>query len=247
MIRYHGGPITPNDAADKAWRDGHACISFAHPQQIELAMEVAGEVMFDNGAYPIWRSGKGRIDVDAYRAWIEHWRKHPAFGWCVIPDVIDGDEAANKKLIETWPLSESISVPVWHMHESLEFLNWLVSRFPRVAIGSSGQYAETCTAKWWSRDSEAMEVACDSGGYPRTKLHQLRGMDPEIFSVTPRSSVDSCGLGRNIGFDKKWDKGPYVIRSKDVRAMVYRANMASHAVSRRWPGGGIQRNLELLG
>lgn len=86
MIRYHGGPITPQYAAEKAWRDGHAMISFANQQQIELAFEVAGEVVLDNGAFSLWRAGKGAIDVCAYVQFVDHWRKHPAFGWAVIPD-----------------------------------------------------------------------------------------------------------------------------------------------------------------
>ncbi len=245
MIRYHGGPITPTAAAISAWRDGHAMISFANQGQIELAFEVAGEVVLDNGAFSFWGTGQ-RVDVPEYIKFVEHWQKHPAFGWCVIPDVIDGNEEENNQLIESWPLDDAISVPVWHMNESLDKLGWLCDEYPRVAMGSSGDFAQPCTQRWWNREAEAMEVACGADGFPKTKLHQLRGMDPEIFSVTPRSSVDSCGLARNIGIDSHWT-GSYVPTSKDIRAMVYRSNMAGHAAARRWPGGGIQRNLELLG
>ena len=39
MIHYHGGPITPDTCAIKAWKSRHAFISFAHASQINLASE----------------------------------------------------------------------------------------------------------------------------------------------------------------------------------------------------------------
>lgn len=102
MIRFHGGPITPATAAIEAWRDGAAFISFANQQQIELAFEYAALVALDNGAFSLWGKGQ-RIDVEAYLAFVKKWMRHPAFAWAVIPDVIDGTEAENIKLIQDWP------------------------------------------------------------------------------------------------------------------------------------------------
>lgn len=244
MIRYHGGPITPEAAAIRAWKDGHAFISFANQQQLELAFEKAGEVAIDNGAYSLWKAGRGKIDVPAYVAFIEHWRMHPAFGWCVIPDVIDGDEEENDMLVAEWPLDRALSVPVWHMHESLDRLERLANRFPKVAIGSSGEFRVLRTNRWWTRIADAMEVVTVNG-YPRVKLHGLRQMDPTIFSVIPYASVDSCGMGVNIGRDKNWT-GSYTPTNKETRATVYRDNVAAHASARRWPGHW-GKNMELFG
>lgn len=246
MIRYHGGPITPEPAALAAWKNSAAMISFANPEQTELAFEAADQVAFDNGAWPLFTAGKGAIDIPAYRAWVEKWYRHPGFAWCLIPDVIDGDEEENNELIRTWTLRDEISVPVWHMHESLQKLFWLVSDFPRVAIGSSGEYVTIGTPRWWNRIAEAMELVCDEDGRPKAKLHGLRQMDPEIFSVIPYSSVDSTNIARNIGIDSKWT-GSYVPRRKETRAMLLRDNIANHVSSARWPGAGIQRNMELYG
>ncbi len=247
MIRYHGGPITPERAAIEAWRDGHAMMSFANPEQDALAFEKAASVALDNGAWPIFAAGNGRIDIPAYLAWVKKWCLHPAFDWCLIPDIIDGNEEENNRLIEQWPLDNSMSVPVWHMHENLENLEWLCDDFQRVAIGSSGEFVSIGTPRWWTRISEAMEVACNSDGYPKTKLHGLRQMDPEVFSIVPYSSVDSTSVARAIGIDSKWT-GSYVPKSKATRALVVRDNIAHHACSARWPGlGGIPRNLELYG
>lgn len=246
MIKYHGGPITPNEAAIAAWRDGHAMISFANPQQVKLAFEYAAEVAIDNGAYSLWGRGQ-RVDVAAYLDFLNLWRKHPAFGWCIIPDTIDGSEEENCKLIQDWTLDNYISVPVWHMHESLDMLGWLVDEWPRVAIGSSGEFADPATQRWWTRIAEAMEVACDSDGYPKTRLHGLRQMDNEITSHMPYASVDSCNIARNIGIDAKWT-GAMAPDSKDLRALIMRDRISKHAVAARWTGfGGFQRNMELYG
>lgn len=244
MIKYHGGPITPDRAAIEAWRDGHAMISFANPGQIAIAFEYAAEVALDNGAFSLWKTG-ARLDVDAYLAFVNLWRRHPAFGWCVIPDIIDGTEDENNKLIEDWPLQNYISVPVWHMHESTDKLGWLCDDFPRVAIGSSGEFAQIRTERWKQRMGEAMAVCCDADGYPRTGLHGLRQMDNDVTSNVPYKGVDSCNIARNIGMDSKWE-GPYSPTSKDLRAAVLRDRIAHHAVCSRW-AGHWGRNLELFG
>lgn len=246
MIRYHGGPITPDEAAMEAWRDGHACVSFANQQQVELAFEIAAEVFLDNGAYSLWGKGE-RIDVAKYIEFVDCWKQHPAFGWCVIPDVIDGTEQENLAMIEQWPLQNYISVPVWHLHESLDFLGYLVDSFPRVAIGSSGQYSDPGTDRWWGRIAEAMEISCDVDGYPKTRLHGLRQMDNNITSRVPYSSVDSCNIARNVGIDSAWT-GRYVPASKKQRAAVLRDRIAHHATASRWKNVGCYtRNGELFG
>jgi hypothetical protein len=220
-------------------------VSFANRQQEHLAFEKAQGIALDNGAFTLWKSGE-KVDFKAYLAWVRGWMRHPAFEWAIIPDIIDGTEYENAALIDAWPLPASISVPVWHMHESIAGLERMVRVFPRVAIGSSGPFAQIGTAPWWNRISEAMEVACDSDGMPRTKLHGLRQMDPEVFSVVPYHSVDSTNVARNIGIDSKWT-GSYVPPSKDVRALGIRDICNNHASAWRWAATGVQRNLELLG
>ena len=245
MIKFHGGPITPDSAAIEAWRDGHAMISFANPQQIALAFEYCASVALDNGAFSFWQKGGGRVDVPAYLEFVNTWRRHPAFAWAVIPDIIDGTEAANDHLIADWPLDRAISVPVWHLHESLGKLERLVTSFPRVAIGSSGEFADIGTERWKKRIAEAMQIACDADGYPRCQLHGLRQMDNDITSNVPYGSTDSVNIGRNQGDDSRWT-GPYVPASKAQRAAVMRDRIKHHAVCSRW-AGHWGRNMELFG
>jgi hypothetical protein len=180
------------------------------------------------------------------------WRFHPGFDWCLIPDIIDGTEAENNQLITCWGLPSAISVPVWHLHESLEKLDWLVSSFPRVAFGSSGTYRTPGSDVWWGRMEEAMRVACDVHGRPRAKLHGLRMMNPTIFAHVPFGSVDSATIALNIGkdvvADRKWSKDPYPPLTKAQRAIAMRWNIESHASAARWVGTSrTARNPELLG
>ena len=116
-------------------------MSHADPQQIVIAAEVAQSFALDNGAFSVWKQG---IEANwlTYYEWVEQWRRHPGFDWAIIPDVIEGDEAANDALLAEWPFSKSAGVPVWHFHESLERLARLANEWPRVALGSSGQYAD---------------------------------------------------------------------------------------------------------
>src|SRR5437870_577578 len=113
MIHYHGGPITPTSAAITTWQRRHAMVSFAYPDQIAVAAEMAQSFALDNGAFPKWKAGEGKVDPVAYLEWIAEWQQHPGFDWCLIPDVIDGTEEENNVLVEEWPLQTFVSVPVW--------------------------------------------------------------------------------------------------------------------------------------
>lgn len=58
MIHFHGGPITPDTCALKAWKGRHAFISFANPGQLALASEVTQSFALDNGAFSFWDKGQ---------------------------------------------------------------------------------------------------------------------------------------------------------------------------------------------
>ncbi|HFZ1933641.1 hypothetical protein I5N09_11890 [Serratia marcescens] len=47
MIHYHGGPVTPDTCALKAWRARHAFISFVHDSQVGLAAEICQSFAID--------------------------------------------------------------------------------------------------------------------------------------------------------------------------------------------------------
>ena len=197
MIHYHGTPCSgTRDEVAKFLRSRHALIPFGHSQDVAIAAKVCKSFVIDNGAFSAWRSGEPIRDWRSYYDFVERWRRHQAFAWAIIPDVIDGDEESNDDLLAEWPFSEC-GVPVWHLHESLERLDRLCRSYDRVALGSSGEFSAPGNEGWWERIGEAMALICDDDGWPRAKLHGLRMLDPQIFESLPLSSADSTNAVRN--------------------------------------------------
>lgn len=192
MIHYHGTPITPNQVLLKM-KGKNFFISYFRPDNIGLVSEICSQFVIDNGAFSAWTKGI-KVDWGAYNDFIMKWKRHPSFAWHVIPDIIDGDEKANDDMIDSWDIP--YGVPVWHMHESLERLWQLATSFERIALGSSGEYSQPGTDKWWSRMSEVMNHICIEGE-PICKLHGMRMLDPK-FRVLPLASADSTNLAQNL-------------------------------------------------
>lgn len=233
MIHYHGLPITPDTAAVEAVINGHAFISYRHPRQLGLALQCAQSFALDNGAFSAWASGSPVTDWRPFYRWVEDICRHPGFDWAVIPDVIDGDEAANDALLAEWPHGPVVGVPVWHMHEPYDRLLRLVETYPRVCLGSSGAFSRVGTAAWWERMHGAMRTVCDEHGLPRARLHGLRMLNPQVFAQLPLASADSTNIGRNIGIDAKW-RGTYTPPTKEARARVMRSRIESVNGASRW-------------
>lgn len=233
MIHYQGLPITPETAAVEAIKAGHAFVSFRHSDQLRLAIEVCQSFAIDNGAFSAWRSGQPVTDWSSFYEWASDCRRIPSCDFAVIPDVIDGDEAANDALLYEWPLPRWFGAPVWHLHESIGRLERLSAEWPRICIGSSGDYATIGTTFWWARMYQAMRAICDEQGRPACKLHGLRMLDPAVFTRFPLSSADSTNIGRNIGIDKRWN-GPYPPAGKSARAQVMRGQIESFNAPASW-------------
>ena len=244
MIHYHGLPITPDIAAHSAVSGGHAFVSFAHPEQIGLAIDVCQSFAVDNGAFSAWKCNKPVVDWSRYYAWVAELHRYPNFDFAVIPDVIDGNEQANDALLAEWPWrgtakSGWVGAPVWHMHESIGRLHRLALEWPRVCLGSSGQYAAVGDSRWWGRMAEAMNAVCDKNGNPICKLHGLRMLDVDVFSRLPLSSADSTNIAQNIGIDSRWS-GAYSPPTKACRATVLRERIEAHQSPCFWQKTPVQ-------
>ena len=251
MIHYHGVPFSGGDASHLALQSKHGFVSFAHSSSVETVAELCQSFALDNGAFSAWKSGKP-FDIGGYAKWINHWHKHPALDFYVMPDVIDGDENENTKMRAAWFNRVERSAwgkgyPVWHMHEPLDYLATLVGAFSGICIGSSGQFSEVGTTDWWAKMSEVMDVCTDENGFPKTRIHGLRMLDPTVFSHIPLSSADSTNVGRNCGIDKAW-RGPYAPKSPKTRALVMMERIEAHASASRWTNTmGVSKNMELFG
>lgn len=248
MIHYHGGPIWPTNAAVALWTRRHGMCSFAHPEQTALMAEVCQSFVLDCGAFSHWKAGEGEVDVPAYAEWVRQWDRHPGFDWCLIPDVIDGSEFDNDRMIARWYCAGMRhGVPVWHLHDNLERLEYLMRAYPRVALGSSGQWSTIGTEGWWRRMDEVRDIACDERGRPKCKLHGLRMLSPTVFSHIPLASADSCSVALNIGKDIKWN-GTYQPITELQRSLVLAERIEIHVAATTWSKRhGVQQNLELVG
>lgn len=111
-----------------------------------------------------------------------------------IPDVIDGDAAANDALIAEWPHGQR-GAPVWHMHEPIDRLLRLAGQWQRVCIGSSAEFATVGDRHWFNRMVQAINALCGDGP-PPCWLHMLRGMSM-AGNVFPFASLDSTDVARN--------------------------------------------------
>lgn len=249
MIHYHGTPCgaTREDVA-RFLSGRHALIPWVRPEDAGTAAEVCQSFAFDNGAFTAWKSGKPIKDWAGYYEWVESWRRHPAFDWAIIPDVIDGDERAQAYLLDEWRHhfgTSAVGVPVWHLHERLDRLEWLVKDYPRVALGSSGQWPNPGTDSWWERMADVMAVACDEEGRPRTKLHGLRMLSPEIFCRLPLASADSTNAVRNSNLTNRY--GMYCPPNASTRMAIIAERIERHqsvAVWERQPQADLFEAIE---
>lgn len=248
MIHYHGTPLTPESAAAQVFAGRHCMVSFANPEQIPLISEVCQSFTLDNGAFGAWRSGKPITDWAPFYRWVRDWIRHPGCDWFLIPDKIDGEEADNDWLVQEVPLTlKPYAVPVWHLHESINRLVTLATKWPRVAFGSSGKYAQIGTLAWEARMREAFDAICDAEGQPVTKLHGLRMLDPQVFQRFPFASCDSTNTDRNVGLDGKWG-GPNAPAGKAARGIVLAGRIEAQQSAARWEPLAHQHEfaLELL-
>lgn len=203
-LHYHGTPITPKSVL--ATMHGKCfCVSFFNPSDIERCHEIGQSVLLDNGAFSAWRKG---IDLTPewwarYYRWAETWLERPTTS-AIIPDVITGDDSDQDALIGQWPFGDK-GWPVWHMHEHIDRLLRLLDRWPRVAIGSSGNYSVVGSPHWLRRMDEAFTAVVARHRFIPW-IHMLRGMQCVRWGY-PFASVDSTDVARNHHLPKRTAKG----------------------------------------
>lgn len=240
MIHYHGTPIggTRQDTA-RFLVGRHALVPFPRQDDMGAVADFCQSFVLDNGAFSVWTRGEV-LDVEGYTRWAEQWCRHPGFDWALIPDVIEGDDAANDALLRDWPALVA-GVPVWHMHEDIGRLERLCREYRCVALGSTAQWRTPGTSLWWGRISEAMNAICDENGRPPARLHGLRMLDPAIFSKLPLASADSTNAGVNSGSLDRF--GMYVPPTAAQRAAVIAERIESNNSAPCWVPQPIQQEV----
>lgn len=240
MIHYHGLPLGGGrEQADLPafLRRRAACVSFAEPSQLSLALDCCTAVMLDNGAYSFWKaSGGASYDAATFGRfidWVRGLANEPALAFAVVPDAIGGGEEDNDALLSAWPDDlRALGVPVWHLHESVERLARLCEGWPRVALGSSGAYADPGSPSWWGRMAEAMDAICDEHGRPRARLHGLRMLRAQIVERLPLASADSTDAAHSARRVERF--GTYVPPTQVQRACQIADRIEARLPARAW-------------
>ena len=233
----HGTPITPNALLEQL-RGESFCVSFAAPAQIERVIPLQdknGMLMLDNGAFSIWKSGKGKVDQQAFFAWANQIQARCEVAVAVIPDVIEGSEEQNwieaGAAVHKWSAYPERLMFVWHMNDSVERLRDACLLFNFVAIGSCAEYdVQTKRAAYLERLRLVNAVAdwTEFGYGRRPWIHLMRGLAvlPEVIRF---NSADSSNIARNHCRTKHEPR--HVARfANRIRASVARAAMVASVV-----------------
>lgn len=225
MIKYHGTPVGGSRQDVARFLSGrHALVPFPRQDDMGVVAEVCQSFVLDNGAYTIWKQG-GELDYAGYVAFVEQWHRHPGFQWAIIPDKIGGSAAENDALLARWP-AHLRGVPVYHMDEPLSRLQRLAEQYELVGLGGSDAHPTLKSQGWWARIGEMMEAICDEHGRPQCRLHGLRMLDPEVFTVLPLASADSTNAARNNSQLTRF--GMYTPPSAAQRADVIASRIEAH-------------------
>ena len=197
MIKYHGTPIggTKWDAL-KFLHGRHALISFASQGHVAEVLECCESFCLDNGAFTIWKTTGGKIDVNGYIEWVRHYQKHPSFDFALIPDVIGGSEEENNELLKEWD-ETLIGVPVYHLGESPDRFMELANKYKKVAFGSTDKWPRNGSREWWKHMADFMDIVTDGDGNLPCKVHGLRMLDVKLFQYLPLHSGDSTNAAVN--------------------------------------------------
>jgi len=245
VIHYHVGPLGEPRESHAFFYGRHALISLQKTEELEVIAEVCKSFVFDNGAFSVWKHGK-KLNIEKYYKWVDDWRRHPGFDWALIPDVIEGSEEENDKMIDDWPFEEGM--PVWHFNESLSRLHRLATEWSRISLGSTSGMTPG-TSKFWTRMAQVMDKLCDKQGRPICKLHGLRMLDPEIFKYIPLSSADSKTAVMKSFMPKK-DFGVLAPKRRSQRANVVADRIESCNSAAIWNPNQtitVQQELKLCG
>jgi hypothetical protein len=217
-LTVYGLPLNPRPLLE-ALRGASFCVSYATRKklgkQLAQAIDLVGEdgiLLVDNGAYSAWKSGVDTMNDESYLEGFADWANDIAErcpqAVIVLPDVIDGTHEQNAQLVsETMAMFDCDRVmPIWHMHEPIEYLLHLCEGFSYVGIGSSGAYASPTSPKWHERIAEAFAAidaweAGSDGAYVRPRLHMMRAQAQA--HLYPFDSSDSTNVAMNHGAQRR--------------------------------------------
>lgn len=221
------------------------CVSYYHRQrlgsQLQQAIDLVaddGILLIDNGAFSAWQNG--HVLPPEYWFGFADWAAD-IMARCpqavaVVPDVIGGTESENWELLNEFVglVPSDRCMPVWHMHESWEYLRSLAESGPYLAIGSSGAYAKVGTPRWHKRIKLALRTldrCTRRRGLVRPWVHMMRAQS-EMHRYD-FDSCDSCNVAVNHGRWRKRHPGTDHV-ARMARPILERVADSCTGAERRW-------------
>jgi hypothetical protein len=205
----YGLPLNPRPLLNELAGAGF-CVSYATREklgsQLEDAIRLVGEdqiLLVDNGAFSMFKQGVSTRDeayLDAYEAWALDILDRCPQAVAVIPDVIGGTVEENAELVNITQLPTDRAMPIWHMHESIEYFLYLCSSFGYVGVGSSGKYWNVGSPEWHARVGfmfAALAAWEKESGNLRPRLHLMRAQS--MAHLYPFDTTDSTNVAMNHG------------------------------------------------
>ena len=247
MKHFHGTPLGGQREQVARFVTGrYMLVPFARQEDLPVVADASRGFALDNSAFTVWKQG-GKLDFDGVVKWYAEWAMHPRCNLLIIPDDIEGDEKDNASLLgrfmkKTTKQMMTCAAPVWHMHESLDHLICL-ARWRYLCIGSSGDYSTPGTDKWKDRMAEAMDVICDEHGRPKTRIHGLRMLSPDIVTRYPFWSADSTNVAQNSELLARF--GIYKPPTKAQRCEVIASRIEAVQSPAVWHRQEVQAELSL--
>jgi hypothetical protein len=196
-IHYHGTPLTPQ-AQLRRMAGRNFCVPFPRPESLNICLQIGQMLMFDNGAFSVYTRGE-TFDVKGYYAWLEPILRPPH--WAVVPDAIGGSLEDQYRLLLTWPretFGYANCAAVFHLHMPMEHLHFLLNAYPKVCLGSSGEFWDVGSHKWRGRMDEIFNYV-EKKFTQRPWIHGLRMLGQ--VDGWPLASADSTNVAQNYKRD----------------------------------------------
>jgi len=205
----YGLPLTPRALIEQL-EGASFCVSFATRKdlgsQLDDAIRLVGNdgiLLIDNGAFTLHKKGvstRTESYQDEFETWAADILERCPQAIAVIPDVIGGTEEENGELVRHCMLDWDRCMPIWHLHESIDYLLELCEGFNYVGFGSSGQFWKVGTPEWHARIAEAFAAIdawekASEGAYIRPRIHMMRAQS--MAHLYGFDSSDSSNLAVN--------------------------------------------------
>jgi hypothetical protein len=207
-LTVYGLPLAPRSALEHLAGKSF-CVSYATRSdlgtQLNDAIRLVGDnqiLMLDNGAFSLFKRGITSTSdeyLDGFEAWASSILDRCPQALAVVPDVIGGTEEQNAELVRTCALPIERCMPVWHLHESFDYLRYLLDAgFEWLAFGSSGQYWKPGTPEWHARIQAAFDCIAQwerESGELRPHIHMMRAQS--FAHLYAFDSSDSTNVAMN--------------------------------------------------